>query len=680
MNKIKKFYKKVCSYILTNRLFLSYVLISFIGCILVKQFTIGNGLGIRSVIVELGLILVLGSFGYLIKPKNQYKYYFSLICFFTVLFTINSVYYTFYSTFASLGELATVSQLETVTGSIFEKIKLVDFIYLLMPLVFHKIHKGLRSTPYYNYISKVEKGKLCFKKTLLLGLILVGVRFVFATSNDYSSIAKQWNRSSVVERFGMILYQGNDIFQTLKPKFNSLFGYEDALKVFNDFYGTENTEKSSNKYTDIFAGKNLIFVHMESIQSFLMDLEFNGVEVTPTINKLAKEGMFFSNFYPQISTGTSSDSEFTLLSSLMPAASGTIFVSYYDRNYITIPKLLKEKGYTTFSMHGNKSTMWNRSKIHPLLGYDKMYFEESFDYTQDDVINLGINDKLFFKQAIPILENIENTNNNYMGTIITLSNHSPFNSIDKYGEFDFSDTFEVVDERTGEKEQMTTNYLEGTAVGNYIHSAHYADLALGEFIDYINNSANFNDTIFVFYGDHDAKLSRKNIEYLYNYDKKTGELLEEDDPNYRNYDSFDHDLNKKTPLIIWTKNKQLQRKINTQVNDVMGMYDIMPTIGNMFGFVNKYALGHDIFNKKAEKVVIFPNGNFLTNDIYYRNSTGEYKILKENVVLPENYISNYLEYVDKRLEVSNAIVVYDLLSEKSLEDGKSMEKEYDKKI
>ena len=76
MNKIKKFYKKVCSYILTNRLFLSYVLISFIGCILVKQFTIGNGLGIRSVIVELGLILVLGSFGYLIKPKNQYKYYF----------------------------------------------------------------------------------------------------------------------------------------------------------------------------------------------------------------------------------------------------------------------------------------------------------------------------------------------------------------------------------------------------------------------------------------------------------------------------------------------------------------------------------------------------------------------------------------------------------------------------
>ena len=119
---------------------------------------------------------------------------------------------------------------------------------------------------------------------------------------------------------------------------------------------------------------------MESMQTFLMNLEFNGVEVTPTINKLAKEGMFFSKFYPQISTGTSSDTEFTLLSSLMPASSGTIFVSYYNRDYVTIPKLLKEKGYYTFSMHGNNAAMWNRSKVHPILGYDDMYFKEEESY------------------------------------------------------------------------------------------------------------------------------------------------------------------------------------------------------------------------------------------------------------------------------------------------------------
>ena len=51
---------------------------------------------------------------------------------------------------------------------------------------------------------------------------------------------------------------------------------------------------------------------MEGMETYLMDLEFNGVEAVPNINKLASEGMFFSNFFPQISIGTSSDTEFTL--------------------------------------------------------------------------------------------------------------------------------------------------------------------------------------------------------------------------------------------------------------------------------------------------------------------------------------------------------------------------------
>ena len=67
----------------------------------------------------------------------------------------------------------------------------------------------------------------------------------------------------------------------------------------------------------------------------------------------------------------------------MPASSGAVFTSYYNRNYISIPKLLKEKGYYTFSMHGNHASMWNRSNVHPNLGYDKMYFEKSFTYTEE---------------------------------------------------------------------------------------------------------------------------------------------------------------------------------------------------------------------------------------------------------------------------------------------------------
>ena len=683
MKKVKSLFDKFrassVTYFFTNRLFLSYVLLSLIACIFLRAFTIGRVYYFRPFITDIGAILVLGSFGYFLKPNKQYHYFMTVLCFICFLCIANSVYYTFYTSFASAGELATLRQAETVTGSIFEKLKILDFIYIVFPFVLRYIHKKLLATPYYNYLLKIESGKKMVLGTFIAGACVIGFRFATATKSDYGRLVKLWNREAVVERFGIITYQVNDLIKTITPKISSLFGYEDAVVRFSNYMKDNENVHHNNKYTNIFEGKNIIFVHMESMQTFLMDLEFNGVEVTPTINKLAKEGMFFSKFYPQISTGTSSDTEFTLLSSLMPASSGTIFVSYYNRDYVTIPKLLKEKGYYTFSMHGNNAAMWNRSKVHPILGYDDMYFKEEdrFNVPEDKVINLGINDKEFYKEIMPILEQIEQDNTNYMGTVISLSNHSPFAYLDKYGPLDMSDTFKIKNPKTGAMEEVTTNYLEGTPVGNYIHSAHYADVAMGDFIKYINESDYFNDTVFVFYGDHDAKLSRANLEYLYNYNKENGELLSPSDPNYVDYDVYTHELNKNTPLIIWTKDEALRSKINTEIKDVMGTYDIMPTIGNMFGFENKYALGHDVFDKNYERIVIYPNGNFLTNDVYYRNSTNEYKILSENVILDENYIDKHLKYTEDRLDVSNSIVVYNLLSEKALQDAKDMETKND---
>lgn len=673
--RLRKIRRSIIEYIATNRLFFAYILLSLIGLILIRAFTIGpkNIFRIDTFFVDVALILIIGSFGYLVKPKNQFKYFFIVMVIFTIMEIVNSIYYTFYTSFASFGELATAGQTETVTGSIFEKLKITDIIYVIFPILFYFIHKGLHKTTYYKFISAVEKGKKMFSVTLLVGCIALACTFVTATNSDYSRLAKQWNRVYVVERFGLILYQGNDLIQTLTPKINSLFGYDKAVQKFREYFTSEDIDKynKENKYTNILEGYNVVFIHMEGMGSYLMDVEFNGVEAVPNVNKLAKEGMFFSKFYPQISIGTSSDTEFTLLSSLMPAQSGAVFTTYYDRDYITLPKLLKEKGYATFSMHGNYKSMWNRANVHPRLGYDedKMYFaDNAFEYNHDlnseDCINLGISDKLFFKQAVPILENIEKENQNYMGTVITLSNHSPFKFLDKYGEYDMSTTYRDCDE-TGICENKTTDYLmttkQGLAVGSYIKSSHYADAALGEFFEYIKNSEYFNNTVFVLYGDHDAKLTRSEVNYLYNYDYKTGELKDESDPTYKNYDYYDHELNKNTPLIIWTKNKNLRSKLNGQVDYVMGMYDVMPTLGNMLGIKNDFALGHDIFNIKNDNVVVFPNGNFATNLVYYKNSEGQFKVIKEGAEIKSDYISNLIKKSEDILEVSNAIVVHDLI-------------------
>lgn len=672
--KIKLFFRKlrknVIEYIATNRLFLTYVIIAMVGLMLVRNFTIDNMWDFPAFISDLALVLMIGALGYLVKPRNQYRYFMIVLIIFTLMEVINSVYYTFYTSFASFGELGTVGQTETVMGSVYERIKLTDLIYILFPFLFYFIHKKLYKTAYYNFMSVVEKGKKMCVVTLLVGCLFLAYTFVTATGTDYSRLAKQWNRVYVVERFGLVLYQINDLIQTLTPRFSSLFGYEEAAQSFIEYFTSDDVDQydGENEYTGILEGYNVVFIHMEGMQTYLMDLEFNGVEATPNLNRIASEGMFFSNFYPQVSVGTSSDTEFTLTTSLMPAASGAVFTSYYDRDYITIPKLLKEKGYYTFSMHGNYASMWNRATVHPLLGYDDMYFEESYTYNKDsedpnnlEYINLGISDKKFFEQVVPIMEQIEAEHTNYMGTIITLSNHSPFKFLEKYGEYDMSTTYEECDEVTGECTEVTSNYLYGTDVGNYIMSSHYADAALGEFFEYVNNSDAFDNTVFVLYGDHDARLSRNALNYLYNYDYRTGELKSEDDPTYVTYDEYDHELNKNTPLIIWTKNSELRSKLHGEVDYVMGMYDVMPTIGNMLGIENPFAMGHDIFNIKDDNYVVFPNGNFLTNLIYYNNSESQYKVIQEGAELTTDYISNLLEKTEQILDVSNAIIVHDLI-------------------
>ena len=43
------------------------------------------------------------------------------------------IYYRFFTSFASIGELATVRQTETVTGSIFDRLRIADGIYILSP-------------------------------------------------------------------------------------------------------------------------------------------------------------------------------------------------------------------------------------------------------------------------------------------------------------------------------------------------------------------------------------------------------------------------------------------------------------------------------------------------------------------------------------------------------------------
>ncbi|HHT38429.1 MAG TPA: LTA synthase family protein [Mollicutes bacterium] len=660
--KLKFNYKQ---YVRTNILFFTTTFSLLINAILIRIMTVGNFLEVKPVVADFAIILVLLSPAYLLKPKKQIIYFTIISILMTTICVINSMYFTYYSSFASVSLISTSLQVINVAEAVTENVmQLRDFIYLWQPIVVLFVHFNLIKKNYYRIVEKVEKGKQRLLGTFITGLVMIGIFFSTLTALEIGRFSNQWNREFLVMKFGIYTYQLNDIVRSLEPKITAAFGYDEAVREIRQYYEENKRDIKTNKYTNIFKGKNLLMIHAESIQQFVMDLTFNGEEVTPNLNKLAKEGMFFSNFYSQVGVGTSSDTEFTLSTSLMPSTNGTVFVSYWDREYITIPKLLKEKGYYAFSMHGNKGDMWNRLVMHKELGYDRFFNRN--DYEIDEVIGFGLSDKSFFRQSIEKIKTISNKHSKYYGTLIMLSNHTPFDDLDKYGEFPVDYKINIVNE-DGIEEEITRPYMEGTSMGNYLKSVHYADAAIGEFIAGLETEGLLKDTVIVIYGDHDARLPKKDFIRLYNYDPYTDTMKDVNDPTYRSFDYYEYELNRKVPLIIWSKEKMLK----TEVSEMMGMYDVLPTLGNMFDFRSEYQLGNDIFSVD-NNVVIFPNGNWLTKDIYYNNQKQEFKLLNDSAVVSQEYINKFSKIAYDKINVSNNIILFDYIR-KSKETEKLLE-------
>ena len=663
---IREYFKK-------NILFLTFVITCVINSTMLRFFCINsveNYLAIAPILADLSIVVIVGGLGYLLKPKNRFTYYMGFSIFFSAICLINSIYYTYYTSFASVSMLSLTQYIGDVGDAVVEQaIQFKDLLYILAPIILALVNAKQKKKISLKKIELKSERKKKTIKTVAVGAVLAIIFLFTLTPTDMSRLIKQWNREYIVMKYGIYIYQANDVVASIQPKINSLFGYDQAKKKFKDYF-TDTEEHQDNKYTNIFEGKNVIVIHGESLQTNLMDLSFNGQEVTPNLNKLASEGMFFSNFYSPVSVGTSSDAELMFNTSLLPTKNGTAFVSYSNRTYNATPKLLAEKGYYTFSMHGNNADFWNRRSMHKSLGYDRFYSKEDYDVTEENTVGLGINDYAFFDQSVEKLTKIAEKYDKWYGMMMMLSNHTPFSEVDKYGDFPV-DIKETVTNEDGTTEEVSYPYMEGTKLGNYFKSAHYADGAIGELVKRLDEEGLLDNTVLIIYGDHDARLPRSDYNRLYNYDKETDSILDENDPDYKEYDSYQYELGRKVPLIIWTKDMK-KTDLNKEYTNVMSMYDVEPTLGNMFGYSNKYALGHDIFDIKDQNIVVFPNGNWLTNKVYYNSQKGEYLSLTEEPVTEEEIKKNN-KYASELLDVSNDIIVFDLLKEDQTDENRVIE-------
>lgn len=666
---------RIREYVKSNVLFFLLILTSVFNALLLRYFTIhtlDNFLNIAPVLADAAIVTLFASFCYLMKPKKRFPYLFILSIIFTAICMINSIYYSYYNSFSSISLLSTSRFVSDVGDAVVDNVlEVKDFVYLFEPVVMLIVYYVLKRNGINQFQEekKDDKTRIRFKKSIGLAIGLAVVFCFSLTPVKIGRFANMWNREYIVMHFGIYTYHLNDFVKSLEPKLSTIFGYDQAVKTFHDHYDeVSDTQDYTNDYTGIFQGKNVIVIHAESIQQFVIGMSFNGEELTPNLNKLASESIYFDNFYSQVSVGTSSDAEFTSLTSLMPTNTGTAFVSYFDRTYVSMPSLLSDKGYYTFVMHANKANFWNRDLMYACLGYQRFYSKD--DYDIDEVVGLGLSDTSFFRQSVEKLKEINEMGKPYYGTLIMLSNHTPF--IDSAAMTDYEvDMKEEVTLEDGTVTTVSHPYMEGTKLGQYLKSVHYADQALGEFLDMLESEGLLENTVLVLYGDHDARLDINDYVRLYNYDPETNSILNPDDPDYINFDEYQYELNRKVPFMIWSS--ETKEKLHKTVSDVMGMYDVMPTLGNMLGVYNKYALGHDIFQIGSNNIVVFPNGNWVTNSIYYNAQKGEYLSLAETAISAD-YIEKNNEYADEILNTSNSLITFDLIQK--TQEGLSSEVEY----
>ena len=96
INKIKKYFNKLNTFINNNKLLSTYVLVNVLETILLRVLTTKKVFTLYPLLADLGIIIIASSLSYLFKKtKNKHIYYQVLTIINTIVCIVHTIYYTF---------------------------------------------------------------------------------------------------------------------------------------------------------------------------------------------------------------------------------------------------------------------------------------------------------------------------------------------------------------------------------------------------------------------------------------------------------------------------------------------------------------------------------------------------------------------------------------------------------
>ena len=541
--------------------------------------------------------LIFLSFSLLFKSKGRIIYTFIIDIFFTILTIFDVMYFRGFLTVPSISVLNQTSNLDNLQSAVISMMSPYDILFVL-DIIILAIYVFITRKAYKISPKRAYK---TFALTLIIPLIYVAyIPFNLYVLNNESVkdayLFDGYDPTNTTRYFSPIGYHIIDAYTVYKDSKPYEYTAEDKENISN-YYNWKNENLKDNEYFGISKNKNLIIIQVESLESFIIGHEYNGKKITPTLDSIISNGIYFPNIYEQVNEGTSSDCDLMLNTYMIPLKRGCTFFRYPNCNYNSMPKILKNNGYSSYSLHPDKGSFWNYTNaLNGGIAFENFYDYYSYNITEE--IGMGISDKSYFENVSSMIENF---NSPFFAHTVTLTNHGPFDLPKEKREFNLSPE------------------LDKSEMGGYIESVHYTDAQIGNFIKQLDDKGILDNSVIVITGDHTGvhKYYNNSIDELSNKE-----------------DWFTFNGESTVPFIIYDKSLMSESKT---IDTIGGQIDIMPTLLYILG-INKdeyenTALGRNLLNT---------NRNFA--------------ILKDGTIKGKNLTENDKSIISTSLDISDKMI------------------------